>query len=140
MLQEFKVFITKGNIIEVAVGLIMALYFQAIIDALLEGVLYPIIAAIFGKPDFQAIGFDIGDAFISIGLVIDAVISFVIVAFILFLVLRGYNKLKADAANRIRASSTRRRSPPDRTLSGSSRRSSGSPRPTAMARASLSAA
>jgi len=98
MLQEFKVFITKGNIIEVAVGLIMALYFQAIIDALLEGVLYPIIAAIFGKPDFQAIGFDIGDAFISIGLVIDAVISFVIVAFILFLVLRGYNKLKADAA------------------------------------------
>ena len=41
MLQEFKDFITKGNIIEVAVGLIMALYFQAIIDALLEGVLYP---------------------------------------------------------------------------------------------------
>jgi large conductance mechanosensitive channel len=98
MLQEFKDFITKGNIIEVAVGLIMALYFQAIIDSLLEGVLYPIIAAIFGKPDFRAIGFDLGDAFISIGLVIDAVISFVIVAFILFLVLKGYNKMKDDAA------------------------------------------
>jgi large conductance mechanosensitive channel len=98
MLQEFKDFITKGNIIEVAVGLIMALYFQAIIDSLLEGVLYPIIAAIFGKPDFRAIGFDLGDAFVSIGLVIDAVISFVIVAFILFLVLKGYNKMKDDAA------------------------------------------
>jgi large conductance mechanosensitive channel len=96
MLQEFKDFITKGNIVEVAVGLVMALYFQAIIDALLEGVLYPIIAAIFGKPDFRAIGFDIGDAFISIGLVIDAAISFVIVALILFLVLKGYNKLKAE--------------------------------------------
>ena len=97
MLQEFKDFVTKGNIVEVAVGLIMALYFQAIIDALLEGVLYPIIAAIFGKPDFRAIGFDLGDAFVSIGLVIDAVISFVIVALILFLVIKGYNKLKADA-------------------------------------------
>ncbi len=96
MLQEFKDFITKGNIVEVAVGLVMALYFQAIIDALLEGVLYPIIAAIFGKPDFRAIGFDLGDAFVSIGLVIDAVISFVIVAAILFLVLKGYNKLKAE--------------------------------------------
>ena len=97
MLQEFKDFITKGNIVEVAVGLIMALYFQAIIDALLEGVLYPIIAAIFGKPDFRAIGFDLGEAFVSIGLVIDALISFVIVALILFLVIKGYNKLKADA-------------------------------------------
>jgi len=97
MLQEFKDFITKGNIVEVAVGLVMALYFQAIIDSLLEGVLYPIIAAIFGKPDFREIGFDLGDAFISIGLVIDAVVSFVIVALILFLVLKGYNKLKAEA-------------------------------------------
>ena len=97
MLQEFKDFITKGNIVEVAVGLIMALYFQAIIDALLEGVLYPIIAAIFGKPDFRAIGFDLGEAFVSIGLVIDALISFVIVAFILFLVIKGYNNLKAEA-------------------------------------------
>jgi large conductance mechanosensitive channel len=98
MLQEFKDFISKGNIVEVAVGLVMALYFQAIIDALLEGVLYPIIAAIFGKPDFRAIGFDLGDAFVSIGLVIDAVISFVIVAAILFLVLKAYNKLKDEQA------------------------------------------
>ena len=96
MLQEFKDFISKGNVVEVAVGLVIALYFQAIIDALLEGVLYPIIAAIFGKPDFRAIGFDLGEAFVSIGLVIDAVISFVIVAFILFLVLKGYSRLKAE--------------------------------------------
>ena len=96
MLKEFKDFISRGNIVEVAVGLVIALYFQAIIDALLEGVLYPIIAAIFGKPDFRAIGFDLGDAFVSIGLVIDAVISFLIVAFILFLVLKGYNKMKSE--------------------------------------------
>ena len=106
MLQEFKDFITKGNIVEVAVGLIMALYFQAIIDAILEGVLYPIIAAIFGKPDFREIGFDLGDAFISIGLVIDAAISFVIVAFILFLVVKGYNKMKEAEAEEAGPSET----------------------------------
>lgn len=94
MLEEFKDFINKGNLVEIAVGLIMAIYFQKIVDSLLEGVLYPIIAAIFGEPDFRAIGFDIGDARISIGLVIDAVISFVIVAFILFLIVRAYNKMK----------------------------------------------
>ena len=54
----------------------------------------PIIAAIFGEGSFTEIGFEIGDAFISIGLVIDAVISFVAVAFFLFLVVKAYNQFK----------------------------------------------
>ena len=52
----------------------------------------PIIAAIFGEASYADIGFDIGDARISIGLVIDAVISFVVVAFLLFLVVKAYNR------------------------------------------------
>ena len=94
MLKEFKDFINKGNVVEIAVGLVMALYFQKIVDAVLNGVINPIIAAIFGKSNFQEIGFDIGDARISIGLVIDAAISFVVVAFILFLLVRAYNAWK----------------------------------------------
>ena len=101
MLTEFKEFIQKGNLIEIAVGLVMAIYFQQIIDALLEGVIYPIIAAIFGEPSLGAIGFDIGDAFISIGLVIDAMISFVVVAFILFLILKAYNNMKKPEAEEV---------------------------------------
>lgn len=97
MLQEFKDFISKGNILEVAIALVMALYFQEIINSLLDGVIYPIIAAIFGEPNFENIGFDIGDARISIGLVMNAVISFVIVAFVLFLIVKAYNNMrKAD--------------------------------------------
>jgi len=99
MLAEFKDFIKQGNILQVAIGLVLALYAQKIIDALLNGVIYPIIAAIFGKPDFRAIGFDIGDAFISIGLVIDAFISFVIVAFILFLIVKAWNKSNPPEAD-----------------------------------------
>jgi large conductance mechanosensitive channel len=101
MLAEFKEFISKGDIVMIAVGLIMALYFAKIVDALLVGVINPIIAAIFGKSNFQQIGFDIGDARISIGLVIDAAISFVVVAFVLYLIVKAYNKLKSggdDAA------------------------------------------
>ena len=51
--QEFKEFLNKGDFLTIAVGLIFALYVKAIVDSLLIGVIYPIIAAIFGKPDFQ---------------------------------------------------------------------------------------
>ena len=97
MAAEFKDFINKGDVVTIAVGLIMALYFQKIVEAILDGVINPIIAAIFGESTFTNIGFDIGDARISIGLVIDAAISFVVVAFILFLLVRAYNNMKADA-------------------------------------------
>jgi large conductance mechanosensitive channel len=97
MIDEFKDFINKGDVVTIAVGLIMALYFQKIVEALLDGVINPIIAAIFGESSFAEIGFDIGDAFISVGLVIDAVISFVVVAFILFLLVKGYNRWKNAA-------------------------------------------
>ena len=95
MTDEFKAFLQRGDVVTIAVGLILALYFAKIVDALLVGVINPIIAAIFGESNFTSIGFEIGDAFISIGLVIDAAISFVAVAFILFLIVRAYNNMKA---------------------------------------------
>jgi large conductance mechanosensitive channel len=78
----------------VAVGLVMALYFKTIVDAIIVGVIMPIISAIFGKSSFEDIGFDIGDARISIGLVLQAIIVFVVVAFILilFLIIKAYNR------------------------------------------------
>ena len=96
LLGEFKEFIAKGDVVMIAVGLIMALYFQKIVDAILEGVINPIIAAIFGESNFRDIGFDVGDARISIGLVIDAAISFVVVALVLFLLVKAYNRFKAE--------------------------------------------
>jgi large conductance mechanosensitive channel len=96
MIDEFKAFVNKGDVVTIAVGLILALYFSKIVDALLNGVVNPIIAAIFGESSYTNIGFDIGDARISIGLVIDAAISFVAVAFILFLLVKAYNTWKAD--------------------------------------------
>src|SRR5215207_8499594 len=91
---EFRDFINKGDVVTIAVGLIIALYFAKIVDAVLVGVINPIIAAIFGESDFTSIGFNVGDARISIGLVIDAAISFVVVACILFLIVKAYNHFK----------------------------------------------
>jgi large conductance mechanosensitive channel len=96
LLAEFKEFISKGDIVMIAVGLVMALYFQQIVNSLIDGVINPIIAAIFGKSTFTDIGFDVGDARINIGLVIDAAITFVIVAFVLFLVVKAYNRWRRD--------------------------------------------
>ena len=96
MIDEFKEFVNKGNVITIAVGLVMALYFQKIVEALLDGVINPIVAAIFGESTFTNVGFDIGDARISIGLLIDAIISFIIVAFILFLIVKGINKMQRE--------------------------------------------
>jgi large conductance mechanosensitive channel len=105
-IDEFKGFINKGDVITIAVGLVMALYFQKIVDAVLNGIVNPLIAAVVGESNFTDIGFNIGDPpepgqgagggnkDVSIGLVIDAAISFVAVAFFLFLVVKLYNRFR----------------------------------------------
>ena len=94
MVAEFKAFIMKGDIIMIAVGLVMALYFKSIIDQIIAGVITPIIAAIVGESSLANFGFDIGDARISIGLVIQAVIDFILVALVLFFIVKAYNHWK----------------------------------------------
>jgi large conductance mechanosensitive channel len=96
ILDEYKDFVNRGNVVTIAVGLVMALYFKVIIDAIVDGVIMPIVSAIFGKTDFTQIGFDIGDARISIGLVIQAIIVFFIVAWVLFLIIKLYNRYLAQ--------------------------------------------
>jgi large conductance mechanosensitive channel len=91
LLAEFTEFIKQGNVVMVAVALVMALYFKSIVDAVINGVIMPIVSAIVGEESFEDIGFGVGDAFISIGLVIQAVIMFLVVAVVLFLIIKAYN-------------------------------------------------
>jgi len=94
MIKEFREFLDSGDFVTIAVGLVIALYVKDVVDSIVIGIINPIIAAIVGKPDLNAFGFDIGDARISIGLVISALIRFVVVAFLLFLIIRFYNKFR----------------------------------------------
>ncbi|QYG95443.1 large conductance mechanosensitive channel protein MscL [Iamia sp. SCSIO 61187] len=93
MLKEFKDFIMKGNLVEIAVGLILALAFKTVVDSLVADVITPIIAAIGGQPNFDSLTLDIGDGEIRYGAFLNTIISFLIIGFILFLIVKAYNKM-----------------------------------------------
>ncbi len=94
MLQEFKDFINKGNLVDLAVAFVLGVAFAAVVTAFTEGIVGGIIAAIFGKPSVGAIGFDIGKGRIKVGMFLDAVINFLVVAFVMFLVVKAYQKMR----------------------------------------------
>ena len=98
MLQEFKKFILKGNLVEIAVGLILALAFADVVKTFTDGVISPIIGAVFGVPSFKEKILKIGDGRLLYGAFIDTVIYFVITGFVLFLVVKAYNTLKERTA------------------------------------------
>lgn len=98
MLKGFKDFLLRGNVIDLAIAVIIGLAFNAIVTALQNGILNPLIAAVFGQPDLTSVGtFTLNDAQFSVGLVLDAVLNFVIVAAaIYFLVVIPVNRLMAQ--------------------------------------------
>ena len=96
MLKEFKDFAFGGNLVEIAVGLVMAVAFGALVASLVENVLMPIVAAIFGEPDFSSLTFEIGKGVVSYGAFINALITFIFVALaVFFFVIKPYNAFKA---------------------------------------------
>lgn len=109
MLDEFKKFISKGNVIEIAVGLIMATYFGAIVKSLVDHIIMPPIGMLMGGFDFSELKFVLqtavaessegaGDAVaevaISYGLFLNTIITFIIVAFAIFIMVKAYNGMK----------------------------------------------
>ena len=92
MLKEFKEFVSKGNLVELAVAVVLGLAFAAVVNSFVADVVTPLIAAVFGQPDFSAITIPVGESEILIGNFLNALISFVIVAFVLFLVVKAYNR------------------------------------------------
>lgn len=92
--QEFKEFINRGNLVEIAVAFVLATAFKPVVDRIVDGVIMPIIAAIFGQPDFDDIVIDVGDAEILIGTVITAIVSFLLIALVCFFLVKAYNRFR----------------------------------------------
>ena len=92
MLKEFKEFLMRGNIVELAVAVIIGGAFKAIIDSLVKDIISPIIAMVANTGDIAAVSFRLGSAQIGIGAFIAAIINFVIVGAVLFLIIKGMNK------------------------------------------------
>jgi large conductance mechanosensitive channel len=94
MLKEFKEFAMKGNIVDLAVAVIIAGAFGKIITALTESLIMPIIAMILGKGGISELTFMVGKTVFPIGLFLQAVIDFILIAFVLFMIVRTMNRMK----------------------------------------------
>lgn len=105
MISGFKKFIAKGNVMEMAVGLILALYFGAIVKSLVDHIIMPPIGLLLGNVDFSNVkvvlkeAVESGDTVvpevaISYGLFINTIITFLIVALAIFFVVKSYNRMK----------------------------------------------
>lgn len=107
MLKEFKDFALKGNLVDMAVGFVMGGAFATVVTAFIQGVFLPLLAPIMGGIDLSSIAFTItpevvdeaGEvvkpaAIVELGNFISAIISFTIVAFVMFLIIKGMNNLK----------------------------------------------
>ena len=101
MLKEFKAFATKGNIMDLAVGVVIGGAFQSIINSLVNDIIMPAISILTGKVDFSDMMFTVGDASIKYGNFITAIVNFLIIAFSIFLAITYMNKItkKMEAIN-----------------------------------------
>jgi large conductance mechanosensitive channel len=94
--KDFKEFLLRGNLVDMAVGIVIGLAFAAVVTALVADLLTPLIAAIGGKPDFSGLSFTVNSSHFLYGAFINAVISFVVIAATVFyLVVKPVNRLMA---------------------------------------------
>jgi large conductance mechanosensitive channel len=105
---EFKTFLLRGNLVDLAVAVVMGLAFTAVVNAAVEDLVTPLIAAIFGKPDFSALTFEINGSVFKYGDFINKLIYFLsVAATVFFFIIKPVNLLMARS---------RREAPPDPTL------------------------
>src|SRR5580765_5148382 len=94
MLEEFKKFAMRGNVIDLAVGVIIGAAFGAIVSSLVADIIMPIIGIITGGIDFSGLSAKVGQANVTYGKFIQAIFSFIIIAFTLFLVIKALIRFK----------------------------------------------
>jgi large conductance mechanosensitive channel len=98
MWKEFRDFINRGNVIDLAVAVIIGGAFGAIISSLVNDIIMPLIGLLMGGVDFASLAIQVGDAQVLYGSFIQAVVNFLLIAFVLFLIVRGFNKLQESRA------------------------------------------
>jgi large conductance mechanosensitive channel len=94
MLKEFRDFVLRGNVVELAIAVVIGAAFGALVTALVSSFITPLLAAIGGKPDFSALDFTINGSRFTYGLFLNALLSFLIIAgVVFFLIVRPLNAL-----------------------------------------------
>ncbi len=94
MLQEFKAFAMKGNVVDLAVGVVIGGAFGAIVTSLVGDIIMPIVGGITGGVDFSSLSFTLAGVTVAYGKFLQAAFVFIIVAFALFMVVKAMNAIK----------------------------------------------
>ncbi|MBR2657278.1 large conductance mechanosensitive channel protein MscL [Yoonia sp.] len=97
MLNEFRDFIAKGNVMDLAVGIIIGAAFTAIVSSLVDDLIQPLIGLFVGGLDFSGLSFGLGEAQFMYGSFITALINFLIIAFVVFMLVKFVNRIKSIA-------------------------------------------
>ena len=100
MLKEFKEFAIRGNVMDLAVAVIIGGAFGKIVSSLVDDILMPLIGLALGGVNFSGLSFTLGNAVVTWGLFIQSIVDFIIIAFVIFLLVRTMNRLneKTDPA------------------------------------------
>jgi large conductance mechanosensitive channel len=91
---DFKKFIMQGDLVAVAVAFVLGLAFKTLVDALVNGIIMPIVGIVVGKSSFDALTLKIGDGVIRYGIFVSALVNFVIIGATLFVIVRVYETMK----------------------------------------------
>ena len=92
MLQDLRKFLLRGNVIDLAVAVIIGIAFGAVVLSLVNNVIMPVIGAIFGKPNFNDLTFKVGDGVVQYGRFITSVVNFLIIGTVLFFIVRAADR------------------------------------------------
>src|SRR5688572_2592620 len=94
MLKEFREFISRGNVIDLAVAVVIGAAFTGIVNSLVNDIITPIMGILMGGVDFSSLAIQVGEAVIAYGKFIQAIINFLIIAIVVFLMVRTINQIK----------------------------------------------
>ena len=94
MWKDFREFAMRGNVLDLAVAVVIGAAFTAIVTSLVEDVIMPLIGLIMGGLDFSSLSITVRDSIIAYGNFIQAIVNFLLIAFVLFLAVRGANRLQ----------------------------------------------
>lgn len=95
-IKEFKEFISRGSVIDLAVGIVIGVAFTAVVNSFVDDILAAIVGAVVGEPNFNDLTLEVGDGVIRYGAFLTAVVNFLIIAFALFLVVKAFNTMRRD--------------------------------------------
>ena len=96
MLKEFKEFAVRGNVMDLAVAVIIGAAFGGIVTSLVDNILTPLIGLVMGGVDVSGLQIEVGNEVVAWGLFLQSVIDFIIIAFVIFLLVRAVNRLKRE--------------------------------------------